>query len=334
MSHNNQTLWKALAKAISGEATRLDAFDDGAILSAATTHGIIPLLDLRLKQATVTGVSAELGAELGQLAKSEAALDLLLNNSTRKTLDLLAAQGIPALLLKGTPVAYLYYEKSYQRSRCDTDLYIREEDTQATADLLSHNGYQVTGLGQRKYSSRQFGASIVAFQQVRTHFDIHWKLSNRVMFNATLPFADCLENKQPIAALGANAFAPSNTDLLLHACIHRIAHGRNTERDRLLWLYDIHLLAEAMDEAALEGFGKKAKERQVGVLCADAVAVARELFGTDLPENFLAGLGDNGKNEPSAGLIHSSRLRWAWEDLRSLKGVKEKTAFAKELLFG
>jgi hypothetical protein len=333
LSNTNQTLWKALAKAISGEEISLEEFADEAVLNAAITHGIIPLLDHQLHQVTLAGLSDAVCAKLKRLSRSQAALDLLLNTSTRKILDLLAEHKIPALLLKGTPVAHLYYGKSYRRSRCDTDLYISEEDTQATADLLAEHGCQVSGLGKRKYSSKQFVASIVAFQEVQTDFDIHWKLSNRVMFRATLPFEDCYQNRQAIKALGPNAYALSAVDLLLHACIHRIAHGRNTERDRLIWLYDIHLLVEAMNEAELEQFKNKAKDRFVGVLCADAIEVAQGLFGTSRPESFLRELRENDKNEPSAKLIHSSKLRWAWEDMRSLKGVREKTAFAKELLF-
>jgi hypothetical protein len=333
LSHTNPTLWKTLAKAISGEQISLKDFDDEAILNAANTHGIVPFLDHQIHQGTLTGLSDAVCKKLSQLSKSQAAQDLLLNNCTRKTLDLLAQHQLPVLLLKGTPVAQLYYEQPYQRSRCDTDLYIREQDTKATAELLTQNGYQVSGLGKRKYSSKQFDASIGSFQQAQTHFDIHWKLSNRVMFRATLPFEDCYQNRQAVKTLGPSAYTLSAVDLLLHACIHRIAHGRNTERDRLIWLYDVHQLVEAMDEVELEEFKNKAKERLVGVLCADAIEVAQELFGTGLPEGFLVGLRENENNEPSAKLIHSSKLRWAWEDMRSLKGVWEKTAFAKELLF-
>lgn len=333
MSNSNQTLWKTLAKAISGEEISLKDFNDEVILGAAITNSIIPLLDHQVHQGALAGLSDAVCAKLSQRSKSQAALDMLLNNSSRKTLDLLAEHQVPVLLLKGTPVAHLCYAESYQRPRCDTDLYIREEDTRKTSTLLADHGYEVSGLGSRKYSSKQFGATTASFQKVRTHFDIHWKLSNRVMFRATLPFEDCYQNRQAVTALGPSAYALSPIDLLLHACIHRIAHGRNTQRDRLIWLYDIHLLVEAMDEMELERFKNKAIERLVGVLCADAIEVAQELFGTSRPDDFLRELRENGQNEPSAKLIHSSKLRWAWEDMLCLKGLREKAAFAKELLF-
>jgi hypothetical protein len=327
-------LWKALAQAITGQETSLEAFDDEEIITQAKQNGVDLLLYLYIKAGTVTGLGEPQSAALKSSVYPQVAHDMMLNEATRNLLDLLAENQVPALLLKGTPLAFLYYPSTYLRARCDTDIYIDEGDMAKAAELLADHNYVLSGLGARKHSSKQFVAAIDSIQNNYLHFDIHWKLSNRVMFRATLPFKDCFENRQPVAALGDNAFALSNTDLLLHACIHRIAHGRNTERDRLLWLYDIHLLVEAMGDGELEGFKNKAGERLVGVLCADAIEVAQELFGTELPEGFLQDLNVNRKNEPSAELIHSSKLRWAWADLRALPGVSKKIAFARELLFG
>ena len=333
MSHTNQTIWSALAQAISGKKTSLEGFDDETIIDNVNLNGVGPLLDHHVHLGTISGLSDTVCSHLRHVSRAQASFTLLLDDSTRKTLDLLDQHKIPVLLLKGTPVAHLYYENPYQRSRCDTDIYIGEEHTKISAELLASHGYVVSGLETRKHSSKQFVAAKIALQDVHMHFDVHFKLSNRVMFRATLPFEDCYKNRQAVAALGPNAYALSPVDLLLHACIHRIAHGRNTERDRLIWLYDIHLLVEAMNESELEQFKNKAIDRLVGVLCADAIEVAQGIFGTIRPENFLVGLRENEKNEPSAKLIHSSKLRWAWEDMQSLKGVREKTAFAKELLF-
>ncbi len=334
MSNIEHTLWLALAQVISGKKTGLQHFNGEDILTTALSNGVIPLLEQGVSQGQITGLGEASCAQLKNSAKALASNDLMLNHATRETLNLLDRNNIPALLLKGTPLSHLYYGQSYLRPRCDTDLYISEGDLEATARLLSENGYDITGLGHRKLSSKQFGASRSAMQQVRTHFDIDWNLSNRVMFRSTLPFDDCYESRQPVPALGSMAATLCTIDLLLHACIHRIAHGRNTERNRLIWLYDIHLLVESMDEVELTRFHEKALQRSIGVLCADALEVINGLFNTKLPPELIEELKGNKKNEPSARLIHSIKLRWAWADMQSLKGIKEKAAFAKELLFG
>jgi hypothetical protein len=219
------------------------------------------------------------------------------------------------------------------RPRCDTDIYINEKDLDRTASLLTGNSYQLSGLGKRTYSSKQFVAAIETMKNSFIHFDMHWKLSNRVMFRGTLPFEECLEKSQPVPNLGANARALSLNDLMLHACIHRIAHGRNTESNRLIWLYDIHLLAGAMSENELENFPSVAREKSIGYLCADALEMCQSLFATDLPPGYLNELRENQRREPSAKLLQSSKLRWAWEDMQSLQGIRQKAIFAKELLF-
>ena len=153
------------------------------------------------------------------------------------------------------------------------------------------------------------------------------------MFRSTLPFEECLKTSQPVPELGRNARTLSITDLMLHACIHRIAHGRNTERNRLIWLYDIHLLTEVMNEAEMDHFALVARQKAVGYLCADALEVCQTIFGTTLPENSLSLLKENHRHEPSAKLLQSSKLGWAIADMQSLEGIRQKVAFAKELLF-
>jgi hypothetical protein len=327
-------LWSALAQAISGQASCLRAFDEPEIISLASCHGVDLLLQANIQAGTVTGVGESLREKLKSANYPHVAHDMILNDATRKLLDLLAENKIPALLLKGTPVAQLYYPQSYLRPRCDTDIYIDEQDLEQTAELLSANNYELSGLGTRKHSSKQFVAAIESVQKNFLHFDMHWKLSNRVMFRATLPFKECLQSSQPVTALGPNAHALSINDLMIHACIHRIAHGRNTQSDRLIWLYDIHLMAEAMSEVELNEFLDKAKQKTIATLCADALETCQTIFNTNLPDDFLIKLKENHKNEPSAKLIHASKLRWAWEDMQSLDSIPKKIAFARELLFG
>jgi hypothetical protein len=328
------SLWQALASAISGKETNLKDFNEEQIVTQANLHGVSQLLNKQVYDGTVSGLSETAKKQLKSLSYTNAAFDLILNSATEKLLNLLAEHEIPALLLKGTPIAHLYFPGTHLRPRCDSDIYINERDLDKTATLLTSNKYQLSGLGKRKYSSKQFVATLTPFKNCFVHFDMHWKLSNRVMFRSTLPFEECLETSQPVPKLGPNARALSITDLMLHACIHRIAHGRNTERNRLIWLYDIHLLAGAMNEAEMDHFLLAARQKAVGYLCADALGVCQTIFSTALPKNTLTLLKENHRNEPSAKLLRSSKLRWAIADMQSLKDIRQKVAFAKELLFG
>jgi len=329
----NHLLWRKLAKAISGCETSFEGFDDAEVLRQASRHGVAQLLDLQIHAGSIGGLTVPTCKEINASTQAQVVFDLLLNHSTSKALDLLADHGICALLLKGTPLAHLYYPKTYLRPRCDVDVYIDEKHLNLCADLFANNGFQVSGIGERKYSSKQFVAFTQPVLNISIHFDIHWKLSNRVMFSDSLPFAGCGKASQPVPALGTNAHALSPIDLLLHACIHRIAHGRNTARNRLIWLYDIHLLSESLSDDELEQLQKVARQKKIGALCADALETVQILFATRLPVKLTASLKENRLNEPSAKLIFSSKLRWAWADMQALSNIGEKAAFARELLF-
>lgn len=239
------------------------------------------------------------------------------------------------LLLKGTPIAFQYYQAPYLRTRCDTDLFIRAADTNLAAQVLASNGYRLSGLDQGSYASKQFVALSPFRQDFAVSFDIHWRLSNRVIFNNILQFEECWERRQPLPELGRNAYMLSPPQLLLHACIHRIAHGRNTMRNRLIWLYDIHLITNRFSAAAEEfdRFRRLALEKQVGMLCLDALVMCRYYFHTTYPAGYLTAMTHNDYQEPSAHLLHASKPSWAFADLLALNTLHERLAFADELLF-
>jgi len=100
--------------------------------------------------------------------------------------------------------------------------------------------------------------------------------------------------------------------LLLHACIHRTSGFSAEDFDR---------------------FQRLALEKQVGMLCLDALAVCQYYFRTTYPEGYLTALTRNHRREPSARLLHASKPRWVLADLLALNRPHERLAFAAELLF-
>jgi hypothetical protein len=323
-----------LGAAISGRKAQLTGWSPAArerLAHIAQDHGVAALLYHRVRGGSVAGLVGKEGGMLRTAARENAVKDLLLNEATRKTLNLLASAGIPALLLKGTPVAHLYYEEAHLRTRCDTDILIPHTAVPAAAEALSVNGYHVSGFHQRPYASKQFGACRTDGSEWGV-FDIHWRLSNRLLFSDTLRFAECWAKRRPLPELGSNACTLSPAHLLLHACIHRIAHGRNTERNRLLWLYDIHVITRAFRAEDFEELQDLAIEKRVGRLCQDALIMCQYYFGTTYPEGYIAPLARNRRREPSAHLLQASKPRWAIADVFALKTMRARLSFAGELL--
>jgi len=333
----------ALAAALAGRPVDFSGLPQGQTARLAALQGCGALLQARLHEGTAIGLPESEQSILVELAQQQAAIDLAARHRTRKALTLLAAAGIDVLLLKGTPLAHLHYAAPYHRWRSDNDLYIGHQDRARTKTLLTERGYTLERSDMREHTSKQMVATRPSAGHA-VNFDIHWKLSNRVLFADTLPFDECWESRQPVPTLGEHAWALSDIDLLLHACIHRIAHGRGSERNRLIWLYDIHLLWTALGEQAKEAFIEKALDKKIGAVCADALQVCEKIFspvgarhaGEDEPIARMAGsysdLLKNVEKEPTARLIEAGKLRWAWADLMATPGLKNKLQFAGELI--
>ncbi|WP_165741811.1 nucleotidyltransferase domain-containing protein [Candidatus Thiosymbion oneisti] len=325
-----------LARALSGrpiQVPRPSRKVATRLLKTATSHGVTAMLDYRVRQGIVHGLADEDQKALRAANHKQVVYDLMLIAATRKTIDLLATADIPVLLLKGTPIALRYYQAPYLRIRCDTDLFIQAADTDLAAEVLASNGYRLSGLDQGSYASKQFVALSPSRQDFAVSFDIHWRLSNRVIFNNILQFEQCWRTRQPLPELGGSAYMLSPPQLLLHACIHRIAHGRNTMRNRLIWLYDIHLITSGFSAEDFDRFQRLAIEKQVGTLCLDALVICQYYFHTTYPKGYLTAMTRNYRQEPSAHLLHASKPRWALADLLALNTLHERLAFADELLF-
>ena len=74
----------------------------------------------------------------------------------------------------------------------------------------------------------------------------------------------------PSSAAAARALGP--VDALLLACIHRVAHHDDCEK--LLWIYDIHLLAHGMDRRRLKQFATRAAEKRIRAVCLRGLSLA------------------------------------------------------------
>ena len=119
------------------------------------------------------------------------------------------------------------------------------------------------------------------------------------------------------------------------ACLHRTAHHRST--DRLLWLYDVHLLATAMTSAEWDQALDAAIARGLAPVVAAALADAGALLGTTLPAGVLAHMSGHDAETDADVLAYlrgdMSQLQAAASDWRRLAGVRQRARFLREHLF-
>jgi Uncharacterised nucleotidyltransferase len=143
---------------------------------------------------------------------------------------------------------------------------------------------------------------------------------------------EILPRAVPVPALGPSAMALGNVDALLLACIHPVMHHRNEER--LLWVYDIHLLAARLTLVEFEELVRLARTKKVAEVCARGLQLAEAMFGTPVPRQVLAELDHHGQDEPSADYLASER-RWHHETIASLRALPrfgQRVRFVREVL--
>ena len=164
----------------------------------------------------------------------------------------------------------------------DTDLLIDPNQTEEAIRVLESCGYaRSDALTAGTLVSHQ-----AAFERVDDHglshvIDLHWRLVNPQVLANALPFEYLWQRAQPVAALGPDARTPCPVDAVLVASIHRLAHHQG--QDRLIWLYDLHLLTTRFTDTDWSALAEAACRFGVAGLCLDGLRQARARTGTRIP---------------------------------------------------
>jgi putative nucleotidyltransferase-like protein len=301
------------------------------LLSAAQDHGVAPLLTRAAQRHAWPG---ELCAILEWSAAAEAARALLRVRELRRVLGAFARANLPVLVIKGAHVESVWYEAPGLRPRVDTDLLIRDEDRSNVRRLLAALGYEQALHVRGDVAFTQFHFVRRDDQQVLHPLDVHWRISNVRAFASRLMWSDIWPRVRALEELTPRAFAPSPSHALMIACIHRVAHHGCSQR--LIWLYDIHLIAGSLDAAAREEVVRLSSERGLLEVMAVGVMAAAACFGTTLPALFVDRLraASDADSEVRRFLAGPRRpIEIAASDWRHLRGVVARVVFLREHLF-
>jgi hypothetical protein len=302
-------------------------------VAACDSQHVIGLVERRLRmggggRAWPAPVQARLKARV----RADAAADVIAQRELVAVLEALANERIFPIVLKGTALAFNVYERSSLRPRFDTDLLIRHEDAAALRAVLGSRGYAAPLHCEGDLLFCQFPLRRQADFGVEHRLDVHWKISTQSVFADTLNYDDIDGRTIPAPALGPHARTLPLPDALLLACIHPVMHHRATET--LIWIYDVHLLASALDEDDFAGFAELALNRQVGAICLDRLALAQRTLGTSVPQEVIRALSAAGRGEPSAVYLRQNR-RWIDEVAWSVRGLprwRDRARLMREII--
>jgi len=272
---------------------------------------------------------AEVRDTLAGLARGETAREMVRCADVTGVIDALAKAGVRAIVFKGTALAYTVYEAPVERPRLDTDILIDHRDRDAARRTLERLGYTAPPYCEELFA--QFQMERTDRFGLRHVIDVHWKISTQRMFADVLSYREMLRRAVPVPALGAAALAPSHADALLLSCVHPAMHHQNAER--ILWMYDTHLLAARLQPADFIDWAHCAREKRVAAVCAHHLRLVRAAFGTRVPDAVMTVLAA-AADEPSAEYLASQR-RWHHElasSIRALPRVGDRVTLVRHVL--
>jgi hypothetical protein len=166
---------------------------------------------------------------------------------------------------------------------------------------------------------------------VARQIDVHWRTSNSPRYARFLSFAEAATRSVRIPKVREHARGLGAVDALMLACVHRAANPDH-DQNRLIWLYDIHLLAEALDGGQQGEFAELAKRRGTASVCLEGIALVQRRLGTAFSDGAKERLGLAAAEEGADSRYSESYLALVLDDLRRLAGIRPRLGLVRELL--
>lgn len=252
-------------------------------------HGLLPIIYNWLKDLPDSCVPPPpLMAAIQQAYLREAALVAVRHRQLKRLLEPLSEVVQPILVLKGAALAETVYADPALRPATDIDLLVRPEGYAEARRVLQDVGYR-SRKGRRPSQADWAGEEEFIFQDELNSFmvDLHWTISPFAWPEQSQLLETLFTNADVVETDGQRMSVLATTDALVHAALHLIY--ANFENVRLIWVHDIHLLANVIEERGQwsEVFGT-AVAQQGRLALVDALLLAQEWFGTPLPPGLLA----------------------------------------------
>jgi hypothetical protein len=251
------------------------------------------------------------GASLARDVTIAAALNAWHQETLQQLIEALGLANLPALLLKGTGLAYTIYPAPHLRPRVDVDLLIRRDTLDRCEALLASCGWRRSPERDSELAEPQrhyvkSGPGTTAY-----HLDLHWKIASPRLFADALGFDELQSRAVCVPHLGRHAKTLGQVDALFLACLHRVAH--HADAIELLWLWDIHLLTERLTSEDAEAFVALAQRTGMSAVCVRGLQLSHDCFGTSHSADLAVRLQNSGdgttaKAEPSSRFLGGFRL--------------------------
>jgi len=322
-----------LCSVLRGDAVDWPATSNGAfydeLLSESIQQGVDALIAYQLKPTVAwQNLPGFFKDELDRRLSNAVAKEMVRSRDVVALQHLMEKEGITFLIIKGGALSYTHYPKPYLRSRVDTDVFIAPGDIGPLREALIRHGYRLQGW---VYKSHQFNALRVGFGGEVVKYDVHWRSNNRSKYARVISFEEAFQQAVRIPGL-SSCLTLSPVHSLLQACLHR-AGSTYHDPNRLIWLFDIHLLVSRMTGNEQLEFAGETVRKDVQNICLDAVQKSEQLFQTGMSHQAQELLGTEAGRDSGDGRFSNSQLALIIDDFRQLPDLSSRLGMVREFLF-
>jgi len=265
---------------------------------------------------------------LEKSSKAGVAQEMLRSHHLSRILQEFNRAGVRCLLIKGEALAITHYATPGTRTRCDSDLFIDLGDIEAAKQAVLDADLNIVS---PVYKSHQFTVSRADDLSGTVHFDVHWRISNHPVYARVISFEEAFNHSLEIPGM-ENTRMLNAVDALLLACMHRMGNDRH-DRNRLIWIHDIHALTTAMDADELLKFAAKTKRLQVQEACLEGLSLSAQCFLTPVPDQVIEMLQAPNPPRSRSVRIAQSNLGLLIDDWKSLADRRSRLGLLKELFW-
>jgi hypothetical protein len=292
--------------------------DWSRLLILAEEHGVLGHLAKRLRELGEDLVPAAIRGKLLDLHRARVFLTLRMTAEMFRLFELFAAQGIPALAVKGPVLAMQAYGDPAIRSYGDLDFLVRQRDIRRATESLQDFGYQATvnlrdidaGNIPGQYLFSKPGANLL----VELHNDFTLRY-----FPRRLPLDQFFERHTLIRLDDHESPALAIEDQLIYICVHGATHFW----DRLSWIADVAALVSRQAGVDWQLATNTAKEVGAECMLHSGLRLAADLLHARLPAKVLAVMqGDVG-----AAKLAAYALKCLIADRKTSPSLFERVAF-------
>jgi hypothetical protein len=233
------------------------------------------------------------GVERASWVRTQRLLD-----AAAEALEVLAADGIDTMVLKGTALASAAYARTSLRPMRDIDLMVSPRDVPRTARVLTSLGY--TGASAFDPQATIGRHAITFGRPDGAAIDLHW-MPHRALapggiaasfrdvpWNAPLASEPCWGRAGDVTIGGSAARLPSPADLLVHASVHGLASPGG---GRLQWIADSAAILRRADPVDWDVVVAESRDRRLVPLLGGALALLAHLADLAIPADVLDELG-------------------------------------------